>query len=207
MSITTFPECAALSKKPVAFGGGLKPEPANTTVDPGRSRPVTIAFHAVVAAIGSVAACAKVSRPGVARSWSGSPKSLPLRRAVRLKRSLGDLTGLTQFGFHLITVQPGHESTEYHRHLYAEEYVYILSGTSEAIIDDESREVGPGDFMGFARGGAAHTLLNTGHAPLVLIVAGQRLEQDVCDYPHKGKRMYAAGTNKIFVDLAKESEA
>jgi uncharacterized cupin superfamily protein len=128
-------------------------------------------------------------------------------RAVRLKRSLGDLTGLTQLGFHLITVQPGHESTEYHSHLYAEECVYILSGTGEAIIDDQTHEVGPGDFMGFARGGAAHTLLNTGHAPLVLIVAGQRLEQDVCDYPHKGKRLYAAGTNKIFVDLAKESEA
>lgn len=127
-------------------------------------------------------------------------------RAVRLKRSLGDMTGLTQFGFHLITLQPGHESTEYHRHLYEEECVYILSGNGEAIIDDQVHEVGPGDFMGFTRGGAAHTLLNTGHAPLVLIVAGQRLEQDVCDYPHKGKRLYAAGTHKVFVDLAKESD-
>jgi hypothetical protein len=40
--------------------------------------------------------------------------------AVRLKRSLGDATGLTQLGFHLMTLMPGHESTEYHRHLYAE---------------------------------------------------------------------------------------
>ncbi|CAB3660380.1 hypothetical protein LMG24238_01637 [Paraburkholderia sediminicola] len=61
--------------------------------------------------------------------------------------------------------------------------------------------------MGFARGGAAHTLSNTGHLPLVLIVAGQRLEHDVCDYPHIGKRLYAAGTNTVFVDLPKENEA
>jgi uncharacterized cupin superfamily protein len=49
-------------------------------------------------------------------------------------------------------------------------------------------------------------LSNTGRIPLVLIVAGQRLEQDVCDYPHKGKRLYAAGDNKVFVDLADESK-
>lgn len=127
-------------------------------------------------------------------------------RAVRFKKSLSEMTGLTQFGFHLVTLQPGHESTEYHRHLYEEECIYILSGKGEAMIDDQVHEVGPGDFMGFARGGAAHTLSNTGDLPLVLIVAGQRLEQDVCDYPRKGKRLYAAGTNKVFVDLPKESE-
>jgi quercetin dioxygenase-like cupin family protein len=78
-------------------------------------------------------------------------------RAVRLKRSLSDMTGLSQFGFHLITLQPGSESTEYHRHLYEEECIYILSGNGEATIDDQVHEVGQGDFMGFARGGAAHT--------------------------------------------------
>lgn len=127
-------------------------------------------------------------------------------RAVRLKRSLSEMTGLSQFGFHLVTLQPGYESTEYHRHLYEEECIYILSGKGEAIIGDQVHEVGAGDFMGFARGGAAHTLSNTGHIPLVLIVAGQRLEHDVCDYPRKGKRLYAAGANKVIVDLAKESE-
>jgi len=118
-------------------------------------------------------------------------------RAVRLKRSLSEMTGLSQFGFHLITLQPGRESTEYHRHLYEEECIYILSGNGEATIDDQAHEVGPGDFMGFARGGAAHTLSNTGHVPLILIVAGQRLEHDVCD-------LYVAGTNEVMVDLSKE---
>jgi uncharacterized cupin superfamily protein len=125
-------------------------------------------------------------------------------RAVRFKKSLGDVTGITQFGFHLVTLMPGHDSTEYHRHLYEEECVYILSGFGEATIDGQVYEIAPGDFMGFAREGAAHTLSNTGDIPLVLIVAGQRLEHDVCDYPRKRKRLYVAGPNEVLVDFGHE---
>ncbi|WP_175811317.1 cupin domain-containing protein [Burkholderia contaminans] len=125
--------------------------------------------------------------------------------AVRLKRSLGDATGLTQLGFHLMTLMPGHESTEYHRHLYAEECVYVLSGTGEAVVDGRTHAIGPGDFMGFPCGGSAHTMLNTGDQPLVYLVAGNRPEHDVCDYPKLGKRLYKADANKVFVDLGTES--
>lgn len=34
--------------------------------------------------------------------------------AVRLKKSVGDIVGLTQIGAHIITLMPGHESSEYH---------------------------------------------------------------------------------------------
>jgi uncharacterized cupin superfamily protein len=74
--------------------------------------------------------------------------------AVRLKRSLGDATGLTQLGFHLMTLMPGHESTEYHRHLYAEVRLHS-SGIGTAAVDDRTYPIGPGDFMGFPRGGVA----------------------------------------------------
>jgi len=121
--------------------------------------------------------------------------------AVRLKKSLGDMAGLTQFGFHLMTLMPGRESTEYHRHLHAEECVYILSGSGEAVIDGKAYTVGPGDFMGFPRNGAAHAMRNAGTEPLVYLVAGDRGEYDVCDYPRQRKRLYKAGSNKVFVDL------
>lgn len=135
---------------------------------------------------------------------AAAPKRLvhPLNgNAVRLTKSLGNLTGLTQLGFHLVTLEPGRESTEYHRHLYAEECIYILSGTGEAIIDDHTYAVGPGDFMGFPRGGAAHMMRNTGDVLLIYLVAGDRPEHDVCDYPKQGKRLYKAGANKVFVAL------
>ncbi|CAB3747882.1 hypothetical protein LMG29660_00730 [Burkholderia puraquae] len=37
--------------------------------------------------------------------------------------------------------------------------------------------------------------------PLVYLVAGDRPEHDVCDYPKLGKRLYKAGADKVFVDL------
>lgn len=121
--------------------------------------------------------------------------------AVRHKKSVGDVVGLTQLGVHIITLMPGHESSEYHRHLYEEECLYVLSGCGEAQIGDQACSIGAGDFLGFARNGPAHVVVNTGSEPLVFIVAGQRLEHDVCDYPRKGVRLYVAGKDEAYTDL------
>jgi uncharacterized cupin superfamily protein len=121
--------------------------------------------------------------------------------AVRLRKSVGDVVGLTQLGAHIITIMPGHESSEYHRHLYEEECVYILSGDGEALIDDQRHVIGAGDFLGFPRRGPAHVLINTGNAPLMFLVVGQRLEQDVCEYPHKNVRLYTAGEIEAYTEL------
>lgn len=121
--------------------------------------------------------------------------------AIRLKKSVGDITGLTQLGAHIVTLMSGHESSEYHRHLYEEECVYILSGHGQALIDDQAYDVGAGDFLGFPREGLAHVIVNTGSVPLVFLVVGQRLEQDVCEYPHKGLRLYIAGEHEAYTPL------
>ncbi|WP_205746426.1 cupin domain-containing protein [Dyella amyloliquefaciens] len=120
---------------------------------------------------------------------------------VRHRKSLGDATGLTQIGVHRIELQPGHDSSEYHRHLYEEECVYVLSGHGTALIDDQPHVVGAGDFLGFARNGPAHVLTNSGSEPLVLLVMGQRLAQDVCDYPHRRLRLYVNGEQEDLVDF------
>lgn len=110
--------------------------------------------------------------------------------AVRLNKSLGDLTGLIGFGFHIIDVEPGHQSTEYHLHHFEDECVFILSGQATATIGADEHAVGAGDFIGYRKGGLAHTITNTGSDTLRCIVVGERLAHDVGDYPRLGKRIY-----------------
>ena len=124
------------------------------------------------------------------------------QNAQRLNKSLGDLTGLSGFGFHLIEVQPGRESTELHVHYHEDECVYILDGTAEATIGDETYAVKAGDFIGYRAGGKPHKLKNNGKSVLKCIVVGQRLDFDVGDYPKLKKRIYRCkGLQWNLVDL------
>lgn len=110
--------------------------------------------------------------------------------AIRTTRSLGDQTGLTGLGFHLVSVNPGYESTEFHTHHYEDECAYVLSGTGEVIIDETVVKIEAGDFIGYRKGGLPHTMKSTGDEPLVCIVAGERRAHDIVDYPKCGKRLY-----------------
>ncbi|VVD99363.1 cupin domain-containing protein [Pandoraea terrigena] len=110
--------------------------------------------------------------------------------AKRTNKSLGDATGLTGFGFHIIEVEPGQETTEYHVHHHEDECIFVLSGTATAVIGDDEFVIRPGDFIGYRKGGLAHSIRNTGSEVLRCIVVGERLPHDVCDYPRQNKRMF-----------------
>jgi uncharacterized cupin superfamily protein len=110
--------------------------------------------------------------------------------AIRMDKSLGDEVGLKNIGIHLISIAPGDKSTEFHTHKYEEEAIYVLSGRGTEIMGETKQKIGPGDFLGFPAGGDAHETINDGTEPLVCLVIGQRLPQDVVDYPRKGKRLY-----------------
>ena len=110
--------------------------------------------------------------------------------AKRTNKSLGDVTGLAGFGFHMIEVQPGHETTEHHLHHHEDECVYVLAGRGTAYIGDDEFEIKAGDFLGYRKGGHAHSIRNSGDSPLRCIVVGGRLAHDVADYPRLKKRIY-----------------
>ncbi|MEM8777928.1 MAG: cupin domain-containing protein [Cyanobacteria bacterium P01_G01_bin.49] len=124
------------------------------------------------------------------------------KNACRINKSLGDLTGLTGFGFHIIEIQPGYESTELHMHYHEDECVYILEGEAQATIGDHDYPVKAGDFIGYRAGGKPHTLKNTSDSLLRCIVVGQRLDHDVGDYTNLNKRIYRnKGLKWNLVDL------
>jgi uncharacterized cupin superfamily protein len=112
------------------------------------------------------------------------------QNAKRTNKSLGDMVGLTGFGVHIIEVEPGHETTEHHVHYHEDECVFVLAGTATAFIGDDSFPVNVGDFIGYRKGGLAHSIKNTGTEVLRCIVVGERLPHDVGDYPRLGKRIY-----------------
>ena len=60
--------------------------------------------------------------------------------ARRINKSLGDVVGLKNLGFHIIEVLPGYESTEYHSHSSEDECVYILSGNATVTINNIDRQ-------------------------------------------------------------------
>ena len=122
--------------------------------------------------------------------------------AIRINKSLGDAVGLKNVGIHLISIAPGDKSTEFHTHRYEEEAIYVLSGRGMAVIGEATQKIGPGDFIGFPAGGAAHETINDGAEPLVCLVIGQRLGQDVVDYPRKGKRLFRNSGERNLVDVS-----
>jgi uncharacterized cupin superfamily protein len=122
--------------------------------------------------------------------------------AIRLDKSLGDEAGLKNIGIHLITIAPGDKSTEFHSHKYEDEAIYVLSGHGTEIIGNDAHKIGPGDFIGLPGGGPAHETVNDGSEPLVCLVIGQRLPQDVVDYPRQGKRLYRNSGQRDITDIA-----
>jgi uncharacterized cupin superfamily protein len=120
--------------------------------------------------------------------------------AIRIDKSLGDAVGMKNLGVHLITVAPGDRSTEFHFHHYEEECIYVLSGSATAVIGEISQRIGPGDFIGFPCNGVAHEMINDGSEPLTCLVIGQRLTQDITDYPRKKKRLFRHSGKRDLVD-------
>lgn len=56
-----------------------------------------------------------------------------------------------------------------HVHADQDKLYYVLSGTGEAQVGEDTRQVAQGDLI-LARAGVAHGLKNTGASPLVVLV-------------------------------------
>ncbi len=127
-------------------------------------------------------------------------------QAVRSGKSLGDVAGLKNIGVHWVSLEPGHQSTEYHFHHFEEECIYVLSGHATALLGDTSISIGPGDFLAHPIDHIAHQITNDGSENLIYLMIGQRLNQDITDYPKKKKRLYKYSGKRDVVDLTQEKK-
>ncbi len=120
--------------------------------------------------------------------------------AVRNTKSLSNAVGMKNIGVHLVRVEPGKETTQFHFHHCEEEFIYIISGKGIAEIGNEEFEVAAGDFMGFTAPSLPHAMKNPFEEDLVYLMGGERLNYDVCDYPRIKKRLYRVNGERKLVD-------
>jgi uncharacterized cupin superfamily protein len=105
--------------------------------------------------------------------------------AGRLKRPLGDLFGLRNFGVNWTRLEPGAATALRHHHSKQDELVFVLEGRPTLITNDGEFTLEPGTCAGFAAGnGDAHQLINRSSSPVVVLEIGDRTPGDIAEYPH-----------------------
>lgn len=115
---------------------------------------------------------------------SAYPAPFAARMEGRVKRVLGDLFGLTNFGVNLTTLRPGAQSALRHGHARQDEFVYVLAGHPTLLTDEGETALAPGMCAGFRAGsGDAHALVNRTAAEVVYLEVGDRTAGDQVHYP------------------------
>lgn len=115
---------------------------------------------------------------------SNYPEPFASRMAGRVKRPLGDLFGLTNFGVNLTRLTPGSVSALHHAHSHQDEFIYIFEGHPTLIVGAEETELHPGMCAGFKAGtGQGHHLENRTTVDVVFLEVGDRSPGDTGSYP------------------------
>lgn len=115
---------------------------------------------------------------------SSYPEPFASRMAGRVKRPLGDLFGLSNFGVNLTTIRPGGMSALRHAHSRQDEFVYVLEGELVLVTDRGELLLTAGMCAGFPAGSTdAHHLLNRSAQPATYLEVGDRSPGDSAVYP------------------------
>ncbi len=132
--------------------------------------PRPIAMHAADAALRSKA--------------SSYPEPFASRVSGRIKRPLGDLFGLGNFGVNLTRMLPGSTSALRHAHSKQDEFIYVLEGHPTLVTDEGRTALAPGMCAGFKAGsGNGHMLLNESASDVLYLEVGDRTAGDSVFYP------------------------
>ncbi len=115
---------------------------------------------------------------------SNYPEPFASMMAGRLKRPLGDLFGLSNFGVNLTRMAPNSVSALRHAHTKQDEFIYVLQGRPVLITDEGRTQLEPGMCAGFKAGtGNGHALVNESADEVVYLEVGDRTPGDAATYP------------------------
>jgi len=127
-----------------------------------------------------------------------APAELIPRFSGRLKRSLGDYFGLTNFGVNIVQLAPDALSSLRHAHSSQDEFVYIVHGEPTLVTDDGETILKPGSSAGFKAGtGNAHQLVNRTQSEVIYLEVGDRSVPDDVTYPDDDLAVKVDASGKV----------
>ena len=120
-----------------------------------------------------------------AEGWNESSHGEKFQRS---HLSLTRMSDDSLLGCSAYRVKPGKRAFPKHGHLVNDEALYVIAGTGQLTIGDESDSVSPGDFIWLPRGSKnAHVLVNDGEEDLTYLCISTNHMPDVVHYPDSGK--------------------
>lgn len=103
--------------------------------------------------------------------------------AARVRRCLGDVAGLTQFGVNLMRLPAGAWSSQRHWHSAEDEFVFVLEGEIVLVTDAGEQTLSAGDCAGFKAGTPdGHHFQNRGALDALFLEIGSRRQDDEVTY-------------------------
>lgn len=102
---------------------------------------------------------------------------------------IGALVGARQLGYDITAVPPGKRAFPRHSHRVNEEMFFVLQGTGEIRIGDETYALRAGDVVACPPGGpeTAHQIANTGEEELRYLAVSTQRAPEIWEYPDSGK--------------------
>lgn len=132
---------------------------------------------------------ADVSYTDLAENSRRMGVEMPAARYGGRRAELGRVMGARKLGYNITAIAPGKRAYPRHNHRVNEEMFFVLEGSGEIRIGDETYPVRAGDVIACPAGGpeTAHQLRNTGDAELKVLAVSTAESPEICDYPDSGK--------------------
>jgi uncharacterized cupin superfamily protein len=127
---------------------------------------------------------------------------------------IGPRIGAQKLGYNITAVPPGKRAFPFHNHRVNEEMFFVLQGTGEVRIGENTYPLRSGDVVACPAGGkeTAHQIINTGTEELRYLAVSTKLSPEIVDYPDSGKFGVLAelpagpdGKSQRFVYVGRES--
>jgi uncharacterized cupin superfamily protein len=102
---------------------------------------------------------------------------------------VGTRIGAKKLGYNITAVPPGKRAFPFHNHRANEEMFFVIQGSGEVRIGENTWPIRFGDFIACPVGGGetAHQIINTGTEELRYLAVSTKISPELCDYPDTGK--------------------